>query len=231
MAHSIAVILKTLGECVSLLFMIDPLHLENLSQSSDIHQLPVSKVYERAIQLGDEYVYNFLQYPNESIVADYVQKLQIQMKLLVQYKSTFKHVTCPTRILLAAERIKKLDENTLMQPQTWDSVCSVEVLKVHKIPGKHSTCITSINCPHIVANLEIFHHSIDLEYPIPVISATEVVGSWSLSKFPWLDERHMTKRKTVDCELMLQQSRLLLNADGNYSCMIPKVVLELVSYS
>ena len=223
-AHSIAVMLENLGECVSLLFMIDPLHLEDVRRFLDIAQSP--KMFERTM-LGEDYIIS--QHTNESVVADYAQKFQIQLKLLVQYNDTIKHVTCPTRILLASERIMSLDESNLMKPQTWDLVCFVEFLKVHKIPGKHSTCIASINCPHIVANLEILSCSVNVHYPIPIGSVSEVVGLWYLSELPWLGKSPVTTRKTSDGEL-LQQSRLLINSDGNYFCMIPKHVLEQVNY-
>lgn len=207
-AHSIAKLLEENGQSVSLLFMIEPLKLENLKPTS------AEYAFERAIVLSDVYVKSFLKNPNKELMEDMIKIFKKQVDKLIGYRNLLQQVNCETKVLLARERLK-IDGQHLKQSSQWAVISSGDV-QVIEIPGSHSNCISSLNCFHIAKNIPL--KNIDLTRSIPPSSTAEIAGSWRLDSIS-------NAESTILSSQQRKQTKLFLSGDEDYFCMVPESVL------
>ena len=199
-AHSIAQLLEESGQSVSMLLMIDPPSLDSLKPTTPNY------VFERAIVLSDVYVKHFIKNPNKELMEDMIKQLKKQVNELIDYKSSLQQVSCEVRVFLAKERLH-IDGYNLKDVDHWKHTSNGDV-KVIEIPGRHSNCISSVNCFHIAANLPF--KDIDLNHPIPPSSTAEIVGTWILESIT------STTLSLQHCK----KTKLFLRDDEQYICMV-----------
>ena len=210
-AHSIAQIIEESGQSVSMLLMIDPPALDTLKPTTS------DFVFERAIVLSDVYVKHFVKNPNKELMEDMITKLEKQANELINYRCSLQKVSCDVTVFLAKERLH-IDGFHLKATDHW-KLTSKGDINVVEIPGSHSTCISSVNCFHIAANLPI--KDLDLKHPIPPSSTAEITGTWILES--------VTGTIPSTVSLLCKKTKLYLTDDKEYICMVSRS--DLVSLS
>ena len=209
-AHSVAQFLEESGQSVSMLVMIDPPALDTLKPTTS------NFVFERAIVLSDVYVKHFIKNPNKDMMEGMITQLEKQVNELINYRGSLQQLSCGVRVFLATERLH-IDGYHLKETDHWKLTSSGDI-NVIEVPGSHSSCISSVNCFHIAANLPF--KNLDFEYPIPPSSTAEIVGTWILDSITCT---------IPSMSLFCKKTKLYLTDDEEYICMVPRS--DLVSTS